>query len=137
MIITTYDDTLHHGQVIALWTAVFAPSAAHNEPGLSIDRKIAHDDLLLVAESAGGEVVGTVMAGYDGHRGWIYFLAVRPDHRRRGLGLTLLAHAQNALVRLGCDKINLQMVGDDPALRRFYEAAGFAVEDRVSMGKRL
>ena len=136
MQIHTYDDRAHRTRVVALWKAVFGYTAAHNDPGLSIDRKLRVDDLFFVAETDGA-IIGTVMAGYDGHRGWIYSLAVLPTHRRTGVGSALLAHAQDRLAALGCDKVNLQIVGDNPAVLAFYEANGFSVEDRVSMGKRL
>ena len=77
------------------------------------------------------------MAGYDGHRGWIYSLAVHPKQRQQGVGSMLLAFAEQSLVRLGCFKVNLQILETNEAVRKFYEANGFAVEARLSMGKRL
>ena len=136
MTILPYDDGAHRGQVIALWKAVFGYTAAHNDPGRSIDRKLACDDLFWVAEQ-GGLVVGTVMAGYDGHRGWIYSLAVRPDLRRGGIGAGLMRAAEERLAGLGCDKVNLQIVGGNEGAKEFYESCGFLEEDRISMGKRL
>ncbi|MEF2230053.1 MAG: GNAT family acetyltransferase [Pseudodesulfovibrio sp.] len=136
MNILQYDDGAHREAVIALWKAAFGYTAAHNDPGRSIDRKAAHDDLFWVADD-GGMVVGTVMAGYDGHRGWIYSLAVRTDLRRQGVGRALMARAEERLVELGCDKVNLQIVGGNVGAKEFYESCGFLEEDRVSMGKRL
>ena len=136
MTILPYDDGAHRDQVIALWKAVFGYTAAHNDPGRSIDRKLACDDLFWVAEQ-GGLVVGTVMAGYDGHRGWIYSLAVRPDLRRGGIGAGLMRAAEERLAGLGCDKVNLQIVGGNAGAKAFYESCGFLEEDRISMGKRL
>ena len=75
------------------------------------------------------------MAGYDGHRGWIYSLAVAPDLRGRGVGRALMAHAEAALAALGCPKINLQVVGANAEVVGFYRALGYSVEDRVSLGK--
>ncbi|QGY39713.1 GNAT family acetyltransferase [Pseudodesulfovibrio cashew] len=136
MHILTYDDSTHRQAVIALWKNVFGYKSAHNAPALAIDKKIAVDDLFFVAED-GGEVIGTVMAGYDGHRGWIYSLATAPDRRGHGIGSSLLAHAEERLAALGCIKVNLQIVAGNESVRSFYEANGFAVEDRISMGKRL
>ena len=134
--IRRYDDAVHRGQVIVLWEAVFGYPAAYNAPDAVIDRKIAFDDYLFVAEEE-GEVVGTVMAGYDGHRGWIYSLAVRSDRRCRGIGSMLLATAERVLAGQGCTKVNLQILAENAAACRFYEANGFAVEPRISMGKKL
>ena len=134
--ISRYDDAVHRSQVIAIWEAVFGYPAAYNAPDVVIDRKIAFDDLLFVAEEE-GEAVGTVMAGYDGHRGWIYSLAVRPDRRCQGIGSLLLATAERALDGQGCTKVNLQILAENAAVCLFYEANGFAVEPRISMGKKL
>ncbi len=95
-----------------------------------------HDDMLLVATDQ-GSVVGTAMAGYDGHRGWLYRVAVSPEHRRRGIGTALVRHAVGSLHKLGCVKVNLQIRADNRAVSSFYESLGFAVEERVSMGMRI
>jgi ribosomal protein S18 acetylase RimI-like enzyme len=134
--ILTYDDARHRDRVAALWRGVFGYPAAYNDPAFAIDRKIAVDDLFWVAEE-GGAVIGTVMAGYDGHRGWIYSLAVAPDRRGQGLGTRLLDHALAALKGRGCVKVNLQILESNEAVRRFYEANGFTVEPRLSMGRLL
>lgn len=136
MDIKTYDDGAHRAQVVRLWTDVFGYPAAYNAPERVIDEKLAHDDLLYVALER-GEVVGTVLLGYDGHRGWIYSLAVHPGRRKRGVGSGLLAHALDRLTELGCRKVNLQVIDGNDAALGFYEANGFAVERRISMGMRL
>jgi ribosomal protein S18 acetylase RimI-like enzyme len=92
-------------------------------------------DLFLVAE-AGGAVVGTVMGGYDGHRGWIYAVAVAPEHRRRGIGSALLRRIEALLKERGCLNVNLQVLASNPGAVAFYETLGFCIEERVSMGKR-
>jgi ribosomal protein S18 acetylase RimI-like enzyme len=92
--------------------------------------------LFFVAE-CDGEVIGTVMAGYDGHRGWIYSLAVKPEARSRGTGRQLIRHAETALARAGCAKVNLQVVDENKGVVEFYRKAGYAVEPRISMGKLL
>ncbi|QEL16497.1 GNAT family acetyltransferase [Limnoglobus roseus] len=123
--------------VIALWNEVLPPSAPHNDPATSIRNKLAHErDLFFVADAA-GEVVGTVMGGYDGHRGWIYSVAVHPGHRRQGIGGQLLRRMESALVERGCLKINLQVRATNAGVIPFYQSLGYAVEELVSMGKRL
>ena len=77
------------------------------------------------------------MAGYDGHRGWLYSLAVAPEARRRGLGSQLVVHAQSALAKLGCQKLNLQVRADNGEVAAFYQSLGFDIEERISMGKRI
>ena len=86
---------------------------------------------------ANDKVVGTVMGGYDGHRGWVYSLAVDDRERHRGVGSALLDKIEEALKALGCLKVNLQVVASNSGVVEFYEKLGFTVEDRISMGKRL
>jgi ribosomal protein S18 acetylase RimI-like enzyme len=137
MTIQPYSDTHHRAEVIALWDLVFGYQASHNRPALVIDKKVANgDDLFFVARSA-EKVIGTVMAGYDGHRGWIYSVAVSPIHRRRRVGSQLVCFAERALARKGCVKVNLQIMEGNESVAAFYVALGFAVEKRVSMGKPL
>lgn len=137
VLITPYVDGRHRPQVVALWQAVFGYEAAHNEPNLAIDRKLAVDDQLFFVAVDGETVVGTIMAGYDGHRGWIYSVAVDPARRRAGIGSRLVQAAEQALAERGCVKINLQIATGNERVAAFYESLGFAVEERVSMGKRV
>ena len=120
--------------VIALWEKVFPDDPPHNAPAKVFDAKLAmRDDMLFVATDAGA-VIGTAMAGYDGHRGWLYTVAVAPDRRRRGIGAALVRHAVDALRAAGCTKVNLQIRATNTAVRGFYEALGFEAEERLSMG---
>ena len=82
-----------------------------------------------------GNVVGTVLGGYDGHRGWVYRLAVDPQRRLRGIGAALMGHLERVLAERGCSKVNLQIHGRNAGVAAFYEQIGYRVEDRVSMGK--
>lgn len=135
--ITTYSEGLHRAAVIELWTTVFGYETAHNTPGLAIDKKLAVADGLFFVALTGDQVVGTVLAGYDGHRGWLYSVAVHPSHRRKGLGVKLVRHAEHALTSRGCMKINLQIVSTNESVKAFYESLGYSTEPRISMGKKI
>lgn len=137
VMIVPYDDDEHRDQVIALWKRVFGYQTAHNEPSLAIDRKCAVDDDMIHVAMIDGTVIGTILAGYDGHRGWLYSLAVLPEYRRHGVGSALVRHAEEALVRCGCVKVNLQILESNAEVVAFYEKLGYGVEPRISMGKRL
>jgi ribosomal protein S18 acetylase RimI-like enzyme len=135
--IRQYQDATDRVQVVELWRNVLGYETAHNEPNLAITKKLAtHDGLFFVA-AEDSEILGTVMAGYDGHRGWLYSVAVHPSKRQLGLGSLLVQHAEKALADLGCLKINLQLVASNEATAAFYESMGYAVEPRISMGKVL
>jgi ribosomal protein S18 acetylase RimI-like enzyme len=108
-----------------------------NDPRKDIARKRrVQRELFLVAEE-GGAVVGSVMGGYEGHRGWVNYLAVDPAQRRAGLGRRLMAEVESRLRALGCPKLNLQVRNDNAEALAFYERIGFAVDAAVSLGKRL
>jgi ribosomal protein S18 acetylase RimI-like enzyme len=135
--ITPFVNGVHRGQVIALWEAVFGYKDAHNNPSLANDKKIAVDDRLFVVAVDDMAVVGTIMGGYDGHRGWIYSLAVSPSHRRQRIGSRLVSHAERALTDKGCMKINLQILEGNESVAAFYSSLGYSVEKRIVMGKRI
>lgn len=135
MIITAYN--AHHFKgVDALWRVCFPDDPPRNQAAQSIPAKLAmKDDLFFIAEDDAGQVVGTIMAGWDGHRGWLYTVAVSPPHRRSGLGKELVDAAIHALKRRGCNKVNLQIRAGNEAVAKFYEECGFVVEQRTSMGR--
>jgi ribosomal protein S18 acetylase RimI-like enzyme len=123
--------------VVRLWQTVFPDNPPWNAPAEDIRRKLAvQRDLFLVGEYQ-GEVVATVLAGYDGHRGWMHLVAVDPRFRRRGFGQAMMSEAERRLAQLGCPKVNLQVRATNEAVVAFYRKLGYAVEERVSMGKRL
>ena len=136
-IITTFDNRLHRDQVISLWEKVFGYEADHNTPQLVIDKKLEFGDGLFFIALNNHDLVGTIMAGYDGHRGWIYAIAVSPNYQKQGIGSSLLAFAERKLSELGCMKINLQIMESNEAVESFYIANGYQTEMRISMGKRL
>jgi ribosomal protein S18 acetylase RimI-like enzyme len=123
--------------VIALWREVLPDTAPHNEPDQALRQKRAFERDLLFVAAVEGVVLGTIMGGYDGHRGWVYSVAVRPEHRRAGIGTALVGRLEQALAERGCLKVNLQVRTSNSAVVEFYERLGYAVEERVSMGKRL
>jgi ribosomal protein S18 acetylase RimI-like enzyme/AcrR family transcriptional regulator len=122
--------------VVALWQ-VCGLTRPWNDPRKDIARKLTvQPELFLVAER-GGTLVGTAMAGYDGHRGWVNYLAVDPAAQRRGLGHTLMAQVEQRLEALGCPKVNLQIREGNEPVMAFYRALGYARDGAVSFGKRL
>ena len=98
-------------------------------------RKVQPD--LFFVGTVSGRIVATVMAGYDGHRGWIYYLAVDPDYRRQHIGRRMMAKAESALKKRGCPKINLQVRTSNPAVISFYKHLGYSNDDVIGLGKRL
>jgi ribosomal protein S18 acetylase RimI-like enzyme len=122
--------------VVALWQAA-GLTRPWNDPRRDIARKKqVQRELFLVAEDAGA-VVGTAMAGYDGHRGWVYYLAVAPDRQRGGLGGTLMAEVEARLLALGCPKVNVQIRSGSGTVAAFYDRLGYAPDAATGLGKRL
>jgi ribosomal protein S18 acetylase RimI-like enzyme/AcrR family transcriptional regulator len=124
--------------VVALWTAC-GLVRPWNDPRKDIARKLTtQPELFLVAESLdAAELIGTAMIGYDGHRGWVNYLAVDRSHQGRGIGRALMEEAETLLRERGCPKLNLQVrAGNEPVLQ-FYEALGYTRDAALSFGKRL
>lgn len=122
--------------VIGLWQAA-GLTRPWNDPKRDIERKLTvQPELFLVVEDA-GVLVATAMIGYDGHRGWVNYLAVAESHRRRGLGRLLMAEAERALTGRGCPKLNLQVRSSNTEVLAFYARLGYAQDDAVSFGRRL
>ncbi|MDR6907665.1 ribosomal protein S18 acetylase RimI-like enzyme [Agromyces sp. 3263] len=123
--------------VVALWRAA-GLVVPWNDPYRDIERKLTvQPDLFLVAEDDGGAVVGAAMVGYDGHRGWVNYLAVDASRRGEGLGAAIMAEAERLLIALGCPKLNLQVRSTNQGVIDWYRSLGYEPDHAVSLGKRL
>lgn len=120
-------------KLVALWQSVFPDDPPHNEPSSILKAKLKVDDLIYIVEQD-DNLLGACMAGYDGHRGWLYAVAVNPDYRRQGIGQELIKFTLSELAKFGCIKVNLQIRSTNSAVAAFYESLGFEAEDRLSMG---
>ncbi len=122
--------------VVALWTrcGLVRPT---NDPRKDIARKLRVRPELFLVGVDGGRVIGSVMGGYEGHRGWLNYLAVEPERQRQGLGRQLVAEVERRLRAVGCPKINLQVRASNEAVVQFYQRLGYSVDEVVSLGKRL
>jgi ribosomal protein S18 acetylase RimI-like enzyme len=122
--------------VIALWQRCNL-TRPWNNPKLDIERMLkVYPDLFLVG-LIDDSVVAAVMGGYDGHRGWVYYLGVAPEHQRRGYGRQMMDAVTRQLTEIGCPKINIQVRSDNKQALGFYAKIGYTPEDRVSLGRRL
>lgn len=108
-----------------------------NDPVEDIQRKLVFQPDLFFVALLDGKVIGSIMVGYEGHRGWMNYLAVLPEHQRRGYGRKLVEKAVDELKRLGCLKVNLQVRRSNVSVVEFYKHLGFKDDDVVGLGKRL
>lgn len=124
--------------VVALWEAA-GLTRPWNDPRKDITRKLTvQPELFVVAEDdESGRILGSVMAGYDGHRGWMNYLATQLDSRGLGVGRELVAHVEDRLRDLGCPKVNLQVRAGNAQVVDFYRRLGYEIDDTVDLGKRL
>ncbi|MCT4707120.1 GNAT family acetyltransferase [Enterobacteriaceae bacterium H11S18] len=123
-------------EVITLWERcdLLRP---WNDPEMDIERKLQHDaDLFLVAE-VGGEIVASLMGGYDGHRGSAYYLGVHPEFRGRGIANALLSRLEKKLIARGCPKIHIMVREENDLVIGMYEKLEYEQQDVVMLGKRL
>jgi ribosomal protein S18 acetylase RimI-like enzyme len=123
-------------QVVQLWTdcGLVVP---WNNPHRDIQRKLKVQPEMFLVGHVAGRIIATVMAGYDGHRGWINYLAVHPDHQLTGIGKCMMDEAEISLRAAGCPKINLQVRRTNAKVIEFYKKIGYKLDDIVSFGKRL
>ncbi len=124
------------GKVIGLWQAC-GLVVPWNNPRRDIERKLRVGRELFLVGELNGRVVATCMAGYEGHRGWINYLAVSPELHRQGIAARMMRAAEARLRRMGCPKINLQVRASNEEVIAFYRSIGYKIDDVVSMGKRL
>ena len=122
--------------VVALWRECGLVKP-WNDPVKDIHRKMGIQRDLFLVGSMNGRLVATAMVGYEGHRGWINYLAVAADCRNRGFGRLLMDEAEALLRAMGCPKISLQIRRSNADVVAFYRSIGYAEDDVVSMGKRL
>jgi ribosomal protein S18 acetylase RimI-like enzyme len=122
--------------VIALWEAA-GLTRSWNDPRKDIERKRSVQREWFLVGTVGDAVMASIMIGYDGHRGWINYLAVDPGHRKQGHARTLMREAERLLTAAGCPKINLQIRTSNTSVIAFYEAIGYSQDEVVSFGRRL
>jgi ribosomal protein S18 acetylase RimI-like enzyme len=122
--------------VIALWQRCEL-TRSWNDPTKDIQRKLTTQPELFFVGEIDGTIVATVMAGFDGHRGWVNYLAVDPSHRNNGLARLLMQHVENSLSARGCPKLNLQIRATNRDAVAFYERLGYIEDEVISYGKRL
>ena len=122
--------------LVSLWN-MCKLTVPWNNPYKDIARKLKVQAELFLMGYLGDKLIASVMAGYDGHRGWINYFAVHPDFQARGYGKQLLTNVENGLRELGCPKINLQIREGNDKVFSYYQKLGFVEEKRISMGKRL
>ena len=123
--------------VIKLWERVFPDAPPHNNPARDIRTKREVQPELFLIARVDERVDGTAMAGFDGHRGWVYYLGGDPDDERQGIGTARMKRVEAQLLSMGCPKLNLQIRAQNAEVQSFYESLGYYAEDRLSMGKRL
>ena len=124
------------GAIVDLWKECHLV-VPQNDPVEDIRKKLNFQLELFFVAQVGNKVIGSVMAGYDGHRGWLNYLAVLPDYQKRGYGRELVERAIHELRKLGCLKVNLQIRGGNISAVEFYKHLEFKEDDVVSLGKRL
>lgn len=135
MEITVFEER-YKEDVVGLWRecGLVAPQ---NNPVKDIDRKLKVDPDLFLVGMVDGTIVATVMGGYEGHRGWINYLAVKPSQQRKGYGQSIMQAVEVLLRQKGCPKINLQVRSTNKSVIGFYSAIGYGDDNVVSLGKRL
>jgi ribosomal protein S18 acetylase RimI-like enzyme len=122
--------------VVALWKEC-GLTRPWNDPRKDIARKLTEQPELFLVGTIGDEVVASAMVGFDGHRGWVYYLAVAERHRKRSYGRVLMQEAERLLIERGCPKMNLLVRSSNAGVIEFYRRLGYSLDETVSLGKRL
>lgn len=125
--------TTDENAVLALWT-ICGLVPPGSDPLADIHRKLTVQPELFLVGTLDSAVIASGLAGYDGHRGYLYYLAVSPEHQRRGYGRAVVSHIQGLLRQRGCPKLNLFVRSDNRSAFAFYERLGFTHNDLISMG---
>jgi ribosomal protein S18 acetylase RimI-like enzyme len=122
--------------VVGLWRTcdLVVPQ---NEPVEDVEKKMRFQPNLFLIGLLDGKVIGSIMVGYEGHRGWINYLAIAPEDQRHGYGTKLVQKAIDELKKMGCQKVNLQIRRSNVKVIDFYKHIGFKEDDVVSLGMRL
>jgi ribosomal protein S18 acetylase RimI-like enzyme len=122
--------------VVALWQQS-GLTRPWNEPRRDIARKLTVQPELFLVGTFEGAVISTAMVGFDGHRGWVHYLAVAPNHRGKSFGRMLMQEAERLLIERGCPKLNLQVRASNSEAVGFYRKLGYTQDEVVSFGRRL
>lgn len=134
-IIRQYIDT-DLEDIITLWEACDL-TRPWNNPEIDIFRKIAQKDGLFLLAVKDEQLIATVMGGYDGHRGWVNYLAVHPHYQRNGIATALLQQLEKRLIAIGCPKLQLLIHKENMEVQNFYEQLGYEELEVICLGKRL
>lgn len=126
----------HKQSVIALWKEC-GLTTPQNDPSKDIERKLKVDPDLFLVGLLEGKVIASVMGGYEGHRGWINYLAVKPDYQGQGYGQAIMQAVEGRIRAKGCPKINLQVRTTNESVIRFYASLGYGNDNVIGLGKRL
>lgn len=121
---------------VVLWDAA-GLTRPWNDPRADFDLALATPTSTVLLADDDGALLGSVMVGFDGHRGWVYYLATAPERRGQGIGRALMNAAEDWLKTLGSPKIQLMVRGDNAVARGFYAALGYELQDVVTLGKRF
>jgi ribosomal protein S18 acetylase RimI-like enzyme len=135
MKVRTFSEADRHA-VIALWKSC-GLTRPWNDPDLDICRKLAVQPELFLVGLLQEKIMASVMAGYDGHRGSVFYLAVLPEHQGHGYGKLLMKRVEGQLSAMGCPKLNIVVRSSNGGVLSFYEKPGYVPDDVVSLGKRL
>lgn len=122
--------------IIELWQACDL-TRPWNDPDKDIDRKIAFQSEFFFVGEISGEIICTAMAGYDGHRASVYYLAVHPKHQKMAYGQALMSHIEQVLIELGCPKLNIAVRSSNTGVLSFYSKLDYHPDDVLCLGKRL
>ena len=134
--IRAYRDS-DESDVAALWRSVFPDAPPWNVPEEDIARKLTTQRELFLVATIKDTLIGTAMGGYDGHRGWVYYVAVLPEFRRKKIANRMMDEIERLLIEMGCPKMNLMVRTSNRDVIAFYEKLGYKIDNCVTMRKRF